>query len=118
MKVVKGKETKVRYIKKIRSIQKNRKISSEQFKKEAEKLIKVNKKEYTPEFIQLVTELDNTGVISISSTAECTKIIQAFLTLKNVFQKAQYLAGIKKWQDYGFVKALTLTKDHVSSLME
>jgi hypothetical protein len=82
MKVVKGKETKARYINKIRSIQKSRKVSSEQFKKEAEKLIKVNKKEYTPEFIQLVTELSNTGVISISSTAECTKIIQAFLTGK------------------------------------
>lgn len=81
MKVVKGEEAKVRYIKKIRSIaQQKKKISPEQFKKEAEKLIKVNKKEYTPQFVQLVTELSNTGIISVSSTVECTKKMYAFLT--------------------------------------
>lgn len=81
MKVVKGEGAKVRYIKKIRSItQKRKKMSPEQFKMETEKLIKVNKKEYTPQFVQLVTELSNTGIISISSTVELTKKMYTFLT--------------------------------------
>ena len=83
MKVVKGEEAKTRYIRKMRSIiRKKRDISPEQFKKGAEKLIKENKKEYTPQFIQLVTELSNTGVISISSTVECTRKLYTFLTGK------------------------------------
>ncbi len=81
MKVVKGEGAKARYIKKIRSITRQKKrISPEQFKREAKKLIKVNKKEYTPQFVQLVTELSNTGIISVSSTVECTKKMYAFLT--------------------------------------
>ena len=83
MKVVKGEEAKTRYIRKMRSIiRKKRDISPERFKKGAEKLIKENKKEYTPQFIQLVTELSNTGVISISSTVECTRKLYTFLTGK------------------------------------
>src|SRR5437870_319498 len=71
MKVIKREGAKARYISKIRSLnQKGKKISPEQFKREAEKLIKLNKKEYTPQFVQLVTELSNTGTISISSTVE------------------------------------------------
>jgi len=81
MKVIKGEGAKARYISKIRSInQKGKKISPEQFKREAEKLIRVNKREYTPQFVQLVTELSNTGIVSISSTVECTKKMYAFLT--------------------------------------
>jgi len=79
MKVIKGEGAKARYISKIRSInQKGKKISPEQFKREAEKLIRVNKREYTPQFVQLVTELSNTGIVSISSTVECTKKMYAF----------------------------------------
>ena len=66
MQVIRGKGAKVKYIEKIRSIvQKKNKVSSEQLKKEAEKLIKVNKIQYTPQFVQLITELSNTGMMSI-----------------------------------------------------
>jgi len=83
MKIVKGEEAKTRYIQKMRSvIRKKKDISPEQFKKGADKLIKANKKEYSPQFVQLVTELSNTGVISISSTVECTRKLYTFLTGK------------------------------------
>jgi fumarate reductase subunit C len=96
MKVVKGKGAKARCIEKIRSI--FQKKSSEQFKREAEKLIKVNKKEYTPEFIQLVTELSNTGVISISATAKCANKFYAFLTGKKP-DKMISNSTISRWNE-------------------
>ncbi|CAJ0841311.1 19686_t:CDS:2 [Entrophospora sp. SA101] len=45
-------------------------------------MIKENKKQYTPELMHLATQISNTGSITISSTAECTRAIIHFLTDK------------------------------------
>jgi hypothetical protein len=96
-KVAKGEEAKARYIGMIRSIiQKRKTISPEQFGKEAEKLIKTNKKEYTPQFVKLATEISNTGHNSISSTAECTKKIYTFLTGKELDESISR-STISRW---------------------
>ncbi|CAJ0840240.1 12031_t:CDS:2 [Entrophospora sp. SA101] len=81
MKEVKAKETKKNHVSKLRqSIQKTKQITPNQLQNAIKKMIKENKKQYTPEFVELVTKISNTGSISISSTVECTRAIMQFLT--------------------------------------
>jgi hypothetical protein len=83
MKEVKAKEVKKNHISKLRSsIQKAKKITPNQLQNGIKNMIKENMKQYTPEFVQLVTTISNTGSISISSTVECTRAIIEFLTGK------------------------------------
>jgi hypothetical protein len=81
MKEVKAKEAKKNNISRLRSsIQKAKNITPNQLQNVIKKMIKENKKQYTPEFVQLATKISNTGSISISSTVECTRAIIHFLT--------------------------------------
>ena len=83
MKEVKAKEAKENHISKLHSsIQRAKKIMPNQLQNAIKKMIKENKKQYTPEFVQLTTTISNIGSISISSTVECTRTIIQFLTGK------------------------------------
>ena len=83
MKEVKAKEAKENHISKLcSSIQRAKKITPNQLQNAIKKMIKENKKQYTPEFVQLTTTISNIGSISISSTVECTRTIIQFLTGK------------------------------------
>jgi hypothetical protein len=80
-KVAKTKCSKTKQTSKIRAaIQNAKKIMPNKFKKTVNKMFKVNKKEYTPQFVQLATEISNKGHNSISSTIESTKAVLEFLT--------------------------------------
>ena len=46
------------------------------------RIFKTNKKEYTPQFVKLATEISNKGNNSVSSTVESTKAVFEFLTGK------------------------------------
>lgn len=96
-KVAQGEKAKVRHIGMIRSaIQKNKKISQYQFRKEVEKKFKSNKKEYSPELMKFATSVSNTGSISISSTVECVKTMYTFLTGQEP-EKCITTSTISRW---------------------
>src|ERR1051325_3577113 len=62
------------------AIQKTKKSSSQQFQKTIKKTFKVNKKEYSSQFVKLATEISNMGHNSINSTVESTRAVYEFLT--------------------------------------
>ncbi|CAG8497842.1 12725_t:CDS:2 [Dentiscutata erythropus] len=81
MQVTCAKKKQKKHISKIRSaIQKAKQVQPNQFHHMAKKLFKKNKKVYTAEFVKLVTDISNMGVISIQASVDCTKAMYKFLT--------------------------------------
>ncbi|CAG8698363.1 14465_t:CDS:2 [Cetraspora pellucida] len=75
------KQLKQRQVSKIHSsICKTKKIWPVQFCHAANKLFKINKKEYNVSFVKLATDISNIRQTSIYATVECTRAIYQFLT--------------------------------------
>ncbi|CAB5375556.1 unnamed protein product [Rhizophagus irregularis] len=81
LKVAKAKCSKTKQTSKIRAaIQNAKKVTPTNFQKTVKRIFKTNKKEYTPQFVKLVTEISNKGNNSVNSTVESTKAVFEFLT--------------------------------------
>ncbi|CAG8753020.1 36453_t:CDS:2, partial [Racocetra persica] len=81
IKVARAKNSKQKQISKIRSaIRKANKIRLAQFQRVANKLFKINNKEYNAKFVKLAADISNIDQTSIYATVECTKIIYQILT--------------------------------------
>ncbi|CAG8757121.1 546_t:CDS:1 [Racocetra persica] len=79
--VARTKQLKQRQVSKIHSsIRKAKKIWPAQFRCAANKLFKINKKEYNASFVKLATDISNIGQTSIYVTVKCTRAIYQFLT--------------------------------------
>jgi hypothetical protein len=81
MKVAHAEKREVQHVSKIRSVvSKSRVVNENQLRRATKRLFKINKKEYSAEFIKLTTEMSNTGQNSIQATVKCTKAVFEFLT--------------------------------------